>query len=304
MEFGVCLPSAGAKATVENIVTVAGWAEALGFHSLWVTDHVVLPLQVDSWYPYRSHGRWDYAPNTNWLDPLLTLSWAGQAAPHCKLGTTILVAPLRNPILLAKQAATLDYLTCGRLILGLGAGWMAEEFGLVGTTYEDRGRRAVEMAQLMRAFWSGETVQFDGQYWHVHDCQMYPRPANGTIPIYWGGHSEASMRKVAQVGDGWHPTQIPLAELQAGVKRMREICEQYGRDPESVPIIARPYDKYPVSPETLEAHQAMGVTHWIIDPIIKDPSLEVLHEEMQRVAELVGLEPRGQRPAAETAATP
>jgi probable F420-dependent oxidoreductase len=292
MEFGVCLPSAGAKATPENVLTVARWAEQMGFHGLWVTDHVVLPHQVDSWYPYRSHGRWDYAPTTNWLDPLLALSWAGAVAPNVKLGTTILVAPLRNPILLAKQASTLDYLSGGRLILGLGAGWMEEEFNLIGQNYANRGSRVVEMAQLMRQFWSGETVHFQGKYYQADACQMYPRPANGTIPIYWGGHSEASMRKVARVGDGWHPTQIPLGELQAGVKRMREICEEFGRDPDSVPIIARPYDKYPVTPETLEAHEAMGVTHWIIDPIIKDPSLDVLRDEMERVAHLCNLLPR------------
>lgn len=293
MEFGVCLPSAGPKATAENIVTVARWAEELGFHSVWVTDHVVLQTQVDSWYPYRSHGRWDYPTDTNWLDPLLALSWAGAVGPTLKLGTTILVAPLRHPILLAKQASTLDYLSGGRLILGLGAGWMEEEFNLIGQSYADRGARAVEMVKLMRAFWSGEMVHFEGKYWQLDDCQMYPTPVHKTIPVYWGGHSEASMRKVARVGDGWHPTQIPLAELKAGVKRMREICEQMGRDPDSVPIIARPYDKYKVTPETLAEHEAMGVTHWIVDPIIKDPSLSVLREEMERVAELVKLPRRG-----------
>jgi alkanesulfonate monooxygenase SsuD/methylene tetrahydromethanopterin reductase-like flavin-dependent oxidoreductase (luciferase family) len=100
------------------------------------------------------------------------------------------------------------------------------------------------------------------------------------------------MRRVARAGDGWHPTQIPLEDLKAGVKRMREICAEHGRDPDSVPIIARPYDKYTVTPETVEAHRQMGVTHWIVDASIKDPTLENLYEEMQRVAEVVGLQPR------------
>lgn len=292
MEFGVCLPSAGHKATVENILRVAGWAEALGFHSLWVTDHVVLPERVESWYPYRANGRWDYPPDTKWLDPLLTLMRAGVTAPSLKLGTTVLVAPLRNPILLAKQVATLDFLSGGRVILGVGAGWMEEEFDLIGASFADRGSRVVEMVQLMRAFWSGESLDFHGKYWQVEDCMMYPRPVNGTVPIFWGGHSDAAIRRAARVGEGWHPTQIPWHDLRQGIDKLHAYCEQYGRDPKSVPIIVRPYDKYPVSAEMIEENAALGVVHWIIDPIIKDPDLNALHDAMLSVAEIAKLTPR------------
>ena len=113
MDVGVIIPNAGTKASPENIATVARWAEELGYHSVWVTDHVALSQQVDSWYPYRSHGRWDYSPDTYWLDPLLSLQWAAAAAPLLKVGTSILVVPLRNPLLLAKQLSTIDFLTGG-----------------------------------------------------------------------------------------------------------------------------------------------------------------------------------------------
>ena len=138
MEVGVIIPNAGPKASVENIVTTAQWAEELGYHSLWLTDHVVLAEEVNAYYPYRSHGRWDYPPDTVWLDPLLTLGWAGQAAPSLKLGTSVLVLPIRNPVLLAKQIASLDFLSGGRAILGAGTGWMEEEFNIIGESFQNR----------------------------------------------------------------------------------------------------------------------------------------------------------------------
>src|SRR4030067_3529911 len=124
MEVGTRLTNAGAKAKPENIITVARWAEELGFSTVWVSHHIVLPERVDSYYPYRPNGRWDYPSDTNYLGRLLTLAWVGAAAPSLKLGTSVFVAPLYNPVVLAKQVASLHYLTDGRVILGIGAGWM------------------------------------------------------------------------------------------------------------------------------------------------------------------------------------
>lgn len=292
MEVGVVLPNAGPKCTPDNVATVARWAEELGYHSLWVTDHVILPERVDSWYPYRSHGRWDYAPDTPWMDPLLSLCWAGQVAPSLKLGTSIFVAPLRNPVLLAKQISTLDFLSGGRVIVGIGAGWMREEFELLGTSYDNRGRRVLEMVELMRALWTGETVDFHGRFYHVSGARMHPRPAQPRIPVVWGGHSEAALKRVATLGDGWHPTQIPLDQLRVGIKRLRQYGGQNGRSLDSILVVARPGTTYPVTPETHAAHLEMGVDHLIIDTPIKDPTLEALQREMERVAEICGLHPR------------
>ena len=292
MEVGVILPNAGPKATPDNVVTVARWADELGYHSAWLTDHVILPEQVDSRYPYRSHGRWDYSPDTRWLDPFLTLGWAGQAAPNLKLGTSVCVAPLRHPVLLAKQVSTLDFLTGGRVILGVGAGWMREEFELIGTSYGNRGRRLLEIVELMRALWTGETVHFDGRYYRVTGARMHPAPGGRRIPIVWGGHSDAAMRHVAALGDGWHPTQIPLEELRAGIGRLRGYCAEEGRPPDSVMIVARPGNTYPLTEETHAAHVEMGVTHLVADTPIKDPSMAGLREEMERVARICGLRRR------------
>ncbi|MCQ3978969.1 MAG: LLM class F420-dependent oxidoreductase, partial [Anaerolineae bacterium] len=206
MQIGIRLPSAGAKVSPENLVTAARWAEALGYHSVWVSDHVALPEKVDSFYPYDPQGRWPYPANTPWLDPLLALAWAAAVAPSVKLGTSVMVVPLRQPILLAKQLSSLDFLSGGRVILGVGAGWMEEEFDLIGVPFERRGPRTAEMIALVRAFWRGEPVNFQGEFYEAADCQMAPRPVQPTIPVVWGGHTDAALKRVARVGDGWHPT--------------------------------------------------------------------------------------------------
>ncbi len=292
MQVGVIIPNAGSKASVENIITTARWAEELGYHSLWLTDHVVLAEEVNAYYPYRSHGQWDYPPDTVWLDPLLTLAWAGQAAPSLKLGTSVLVLPIRNPVLLAKQIATLDFLSGGRVILGAGAGWMEEEFNIIGESFKNRGRRVVEMIQLMRQFWSGEMVDFQGEFYQVSGCQMYPRPVQQTIPVVWGGHSQAAIKRVARVGDGWHPTQITLDQLAEGLQKLRQYCEEFGRDFDTVTVIARPGDNYEINAESQARHIELGVDHLVVDTPIKeeDSDLKFLRTQMERVADICDLQ--------------
>lgn len=292
MEIGIRLPGAGAKVSPANIVTAARWAEELGYHSVWVSDHVVLPEKVDSFYPYDAQGRWPYPATTPWVDPLLALAWAAAVAPSVKLGTSVMIVPLRHPILLAKQLSSLDFLAGGRVILGVGAGWMEEEFDLIGVPFERRGARTAEMIGLMQAFWRGETVNFRGEFYQVSDSQMHPRPVQPTIPIVWGGHSDAALKRVAQVGDGWHPTQITLDQLVEGVAKLHRFCEEVGRDPASVLVIARPGKVYPINAETQARHQELGVQHVVIDPPLDGPDLSVFREEMERVAELCSLQPR------------
>lgn len=123
MEFGVRLPASGASLSLDNVLTVVEWAEELGYHSVWLGDHVAFPDQVDSFYPYDAEHRWRIPANSNMLDPLLVLAWVANAGPNLKLGTSVMIAPLRQPILLAKQLATLDFLSKGRVIFGVGVGF-------------------------------------------------------------------------------------------------------------------------------------------------------------------------------------
>jgi probable F420-dependent oxidoreductase len=291
LEVGVRLPNAGPKATAENITVVARLAEQLGYHSLWVTDRVLVPHAVGSHYPYGAGGRWTPAGGAN-IDPLLTLAWAAAAAPSAKLGASVLVAPLRHPVLLAKQLASLDYLSGGRALAGLGAGWMEEEFVQLGVPFRDRGRRTEEMVAIMRALWTGDAVNFEGRYWNVKGVQLLPGPVRGGIPVLWGGHSDAVLARVARVGDGWHPTRITLDELADGMRRLRERCERAGRDPSSVPVVVRPGATYAVTADTHARHLELGVSHLIIDTPVDDPSMSRVLDEMHHVAEVCGLRPK------------
>ena len=144
----------------------------------------------------------------------------------------------------------------------------------------------------MRVFWTGETIDFQREFYQVSGCKMYPRPVQPTIPIVWGGHSDAALKRVARIGDGWHPTQITLEQLTEGVGRLRRFCEEYGRDPASVLVIARPGKVYPINAETQARHQELGVQHVVIDPPLDGPDLSNFRAEMERVAELCGLQPR------------
>lgn len=291
MKMGVRLPIEGAKVSPENITTVARLAEELGYYSVWGPDHVVLPKKMESFYPYDNNN-WPYPTEVKILDPLLALAWAAAIAPSVKLGTSVLIGPLRNPVLLAKQVASLDFLSGGRVILGLGVGWMKEEFDIIGESFSNRGKRTDEMVELMRQFWTGEIVDFQGEYYQVSACKMHPPSFQQPVPILWGGYSEAALKHVARMGDGWAPTKATFEALDEGIRKIKDYCNEYRRDPDSIVIVARPGPVYEINAETLARYQELGIEHVIIDPPLTGPDLAACQAEMERVAELAGLEPR------------
>ncbi|MDE3075807.1 MAG: TIGR03619 family F420-dependent LLM class oxidoreductase [Chloroflexota bacterium] len=269
---------------------VAAWAEELGFSSVWVSDHVVLPDRdrIRSQYPYSPDGQWPSEADSNQWDALTVLTWVGAAAPKLMLGTAVLVLPLRNPVLVAKQAATIQLLTGGRLLLGIGAGWMREEFELIGAQFEGRGPRVDEMVQLMRALWSGKRVEFEGQSYQLRGGTM--RPAlEKPVPILWGGHSEATFRHVARTGDGWQPLALTIPLLEAGIKRIRQLCAEYGRDPGSVPVIASPGRAFELTVEACRRLEELGIDQVMMGSSFREPDLSDYREEMRRVAKVCGL---------------
>ena len=179
-------------------------------------------------------------------------------------------------------------------MLGAGAGWMKEEFDLMGQSYANRGKRLLEMVALMRRCWTGEVVDFSGEFYQVSGFRMYPTPKRRDVPIIWGGHSEAAIKRCARTGDGWHPTQITLDALAAGIDKLRHYCREADRDPATIPIVARPGNTYKVTTETHARHIELGVTHLVADTPIQqeDPSLTLLRAEMERIARVCGLAPR------------
>jgi probable F420-dependent oxidoreductase len=191
VHFGVILPNYGLGSSVEGIRRVAEAAEELGFDSVWTTEHIIVgPEAVD---PY---GRV--------YDPLVTLSWIAGWTERVGLGTSIILVPLHHPIHLAKEVATLQELSGGRVTLGVGMGWHKDEYDFMGIEFAGRGRRADEEIRIMRALWSGER-SFEGDHWSFHDATFEPRPSRQ--PEIWvGGSSARAIRRARELGDAWHPS--------------------------------------------------------------------------------------------------
>jgi probable F420-dependent oxidoreductase len=213
-------------------------AEAAGFESVWGGEHVIMPTTIDSRYPYTEDGKIPAEPDTPIPDPLIWLAFAAAAAPSLRLGTCILIVPQRNPVILAKELATLDRLSGGRVELGLGVGWLKEEFDALGVPWERRGARNDEYIAAMRALWAGPHATFDGEFVKFAPVTCSPRPVNGTIPIVVGGDTEAAIQRVARLADGYFPGEGDVGRLGALIRRVREAAERVGRDPASIRINA------------------------------------------------------------------
>ena len=274
MEFGYHLPIWGPAATRETLIPLARRVEALGFDSVWASDHVVIPTQIASRYPYNASGQFPLPPTTPFLEPLTVLSLVAGVTERVRLGTTVLVLPHRHPVLAAKMLATLDHLAPGRVILGAGVGWMREEIELLGAPFERRGAWTDEAIQLMRACWRDERVRFRGRFFDVPEIGFAPRPAAGGIPIWIGGHTPRAMRRVAELGDGWHAAFATADVMRAGLAALREACAKVGRDPASLTHSVRMAisAKRPAGEvrDELQALRDAGVAHVIVETRVAD----------------------------------
>ncbi len=213
-------------------------AEECGFESLWGGEHVVLPDSIHSKYPYTEDGKIPAEPDTPIPDPLIWLAFAAAAAPTLKLGTCILIVPQRNPLILAKELATLDVLSGGRVELGLGVGWLKEEFDALGVPWEKRGARNDEYIAAMRELWKAPHAEFHGEFVDFEPCTCSPRPVNGNIPVITGGDSDAAIRRAARIADGYFPGEGDPEKLKGMITRVRNAAEEQGRDPDSIEINA------------------------------------------------------------------
>ena len=274
MEIGVHLPVYGAAATREGVLLVARRIEALGYDSLWVSDHVVIPWTIRSRYPYNATGDFPLSPGTDFLEPLTALTLAAAVTSRVRLGTSVLVLPHRHPVLTAKMLATLDHLAPGRVILGAGVGWMREEVELFGVPYGRRGAWTDEAIAIMRACWREDRVSHRGEFFRFEDLGVRPRPANGTIPIWIGGHTDRALSRVATLGDGWHAAFPTPRALGDGIARLREACQKVGRDLATLTISARlglsarrPADDLL---SELRALDDLGVAHVILETRMRD----------------------------------
>jgi probable F420-dependent oxidoreductase len=211
MKFGVCLPNYGRTASPEALSAVAAEAEALGYDSVWTTDHILMPR--DSGTPYERI-----------LDSLASLAYLAGKTKKVRLGVSSLIIAMRNPVVAAKQLATIDSLSGGRVILAIGAGWNEKEFSFIGSDFHDRGRRVNESIRLIRDLWKGET-SFEGRWLpqRFQDAVFEPSPASKDLEIWIGGASQPAMRRAARLGDAWHPNVAPMEVFSGMVAKFREV---------------------------------------------------------------------------------
>jgi probable F420-dependent oxidoreductase len=281
MDWGIHLPHLGRQATRTALIEFSQQAEQLGFHSGWVSDHVAWPGTIASEYPYTDDG--SFAPPTDmpWLDPIGTMFFVAGCTETLKLAPTVLILGYRPPVLTAKAIASLDHLSEGRVILGVGVGWMREEFEVLGMPYDHRGKRADEQLELFRRFFADGPASFSGEFYDVPEVGFEPKPPNRSVPIWVGGDSEAAFRRVARFGDAFHAAFQPLVTVERSWGRVRELVAEAGRDPSSVrlsirlyldPEGAMPADKSIAgSPaemlDTVGRWRAIGVDHILLDPV-------------------------------------
>jgi probable F420-dependent oxidoreductase len=213
-------------------------AEEAGFESVWTVEHVIWPHEYDSVYPYHPSGKMPGTPEVPIPDPLVWLTWVAAATSRIRLGTGVMILPLRNPLVLAKQLATLDHLSGGRMELGIGAGWLQEEFEAVGVPFAGRGRRVDEMIDAMRALWRDGAASFSGEVFAFEDVALNPKPDRGSIPIVVGGQSNPAIRRTVARGDGFYPGPDSIEELERILNSLRTACEEAGRDPGEIEISA------------------------------------------------------------------
>jgi probable F420-dependent oxidoreductase len=219
---------AGARPDVIRAVGVA--AETAGFATLWSGEHVVMVDQPRSRYPYSADGRIAVDAAADWLDPLLGLSFAATVTATIGLATGVLLLPEHNPVVSAKQAATLDVLSGGRLTLGVGIGWSAEEFAALGVPFARRGQRTEEYVAAMRALWADDVTSFSGEFTRFESVRVNPKPVRDRrIPVVLGGNSEAALARVAAFGDGWYGFNLPAAEVAGRLAVLGEQCKRRGR---------------------------------------------------------------------------
>jgi probable F420-dependent oxidoreductase len=222
---------------VEPMIALAEKAEQLGYESLWTFEHVVVPIDYKSKYPYSADGKMAVTPETNFVDPLVALTAIAARTKKVRLGTGVNILSQANPLYLAKQAASLDFVSNGRFMLGLGVGWLREEFEAVGVPFERRGARFDDYVVAMRKAWSGEVVEHESEFVHWHGFKTHPLPVQKPgVPIVVGGVLGKALARVAKYGDGWFAPSSSPANLGPRLKELAQECAKIGRHPKTVEI--------------------------------------------------------------------
>ena len=270
MEVGLHVPQVGPRAKPDIIGTFARCADDAGFDGLWVFDHVVMQKEQQSKYPYSADGSIGFPPTMDFIEPLTLLTYLAGITKRALLGTSVLVLPMRHPVLHAKIMASIDALSGGRFVLGAGVGWWKQEFEVLSVPFERRGKRMDECLQLLRSLWTDEFTNFSGEFYTVEDWACFPKPVQaGGIPVYLGGESRKQLERVGKYADGWHATAKSLPTLRDDFEVAQEAASKAGRDPATLKIniegggVLAP-DRLEKTAEGLGRLKEMGIHHAII----------------------------------------
>ncbi|HEX5096305.1 MAG TPA: LLM class F420-dependent oxidoreductase [Acidimicrobiia bacterium] len=281
MKFGLMFANAGPFSKPENALGLARLCEDLGFESLWTVEHVVVPSGYESAYPYSPDGKMPGGEHVPIPDPLTWLAFVAGATTKIRLGTGILILPQRNPLILAKEVATLDRLSGGRVELGVGVGWLEEEFDALGVPWAARGRRTDEYIDVLRKLWREPEIEYDGEFVKFAPLKSSPKPARDTgVPIHVGGHTMAAARRAGRSGDGFFPGRSgdELGDLLA---EMRRAATEAGRDADEIEITSGGG----LDLDAVKSAADLGVSRYIIPPLGFD--LDTLREQLGRFSENV-----------------
>jgi len=268
MKFGIMFANVLGFTGAEGATAIAQAAEEAGFESLWAVEHVVVPAGYKSEYPYSDSGRMPGTEDVDIPDPLVWLTYVAAETQRIRLATGILILAERNPVVTAKEVATLDMMSNGRVTLGVGAGWLREEFDAIGVPFERRGKRLDENIEAMRALWTQDKPTYHGEFVSFTDAISRPRPAQGSVPIVIGGHTDVAARRAGRLGDGFFPGKGDFEHL---VSVLRAAATEAGRDPDSIELTSGGEDA--LGPNALDGVARLadlGVERIVIPPLAFD----------------------------------
>ena len=234
MRFGFCLPN---TMDSDELRRFAQTAEALGFESVWIGDHIVLPTAPTNQYPYTADGSFTRAHDAPFLETLTVLAYVAACTERVRIGSTVVIVPYRNPVLQAKMFASLDVLSKGRAICGVGVGWLEKEFETLGVPYSERGPMTNEWLEIFTDLWTNDAPQYQGRHYSYDGVQFYPKPVQQPrIPIWVGGHTRRALRRTARYGDAWHPSRQTPEFVARNLPYLRQQTEAEGRNPDDIVI--------------------------------------------------------------------
>ncbi len=257
MRIGLFVPFISPAATPDYIQAVGRAAEERGFESLWVAEHVVLFDDYSSVYPYAKDGRIPAGGESGILEPFTSLAFLAAVTERIRLGTGVCLVPQRNPVYTAKEATVVDWLSGGRLDLGIGVGWLAEEFRTLEVPFEHRGSRCRSYIEVMRTLWCDPVSEYKDEFYELPTCRQYPKPVQSPHPpLHFGGESDAALRRVADLGQGWYGFNLDPDEFASRLARLDELLADRGRSRSDVQISVAPKDQSPDEESLTRFHEA------------------------------------------------